>query len=506
MADFYQTGLLATFHRLGALESGAPRKRPGRVQPAPAARPRPADDAQGARFAGPATASWPTSRRSAYLNEIVVTLGPDRRSGPFRPGPEALLRPAADAQDRLGLRAALPRALSAPRGERPFGRRGRQGPVGLDGLRLHPGPRGEQGHRPSRLRHRQPLPGAASARLFYPVASPHIDYAFCKGYYARVTDRMHGRVTRLFVTPLVRSLIKLFGYLPFLVYLDSFRYALAGEFSMITDLARINRIPSDWGLEVETLAEVYRNYSLRRICQAEICETYEHKHQPLSAEDPRTGLMKMAVDIAKSVFRNLAVESIVLSESALRTLVINYQRTAKDAVKRYSDDADFNGLAFDYHLETVIVEAFTRAIQIAGQGIHGRPALFPAHPELEPGHLGHPRFPGQAAVGRRRGQREDPLAGLPAPRPGRRGVSSEVLEVVRPGFLVLLEPLLQEVLARSLPPRPKAKARPRTAPPNAIVNAATIVCRPMPSCSKAMTKANSRTAPLTPRLIWPGEP
>ncbi|MCK7478417.1 MAG: hypothetical protein M0C28_14215 [Candidatus Moduliflexus flocculans] len=40
------------------------------------------------------------------------------------------------------------------------------------------------------------------ARLFYPVASPHIDYAFCKGYYARVTDRMHGRVTRLFVTPL----------------------------------------------------------------------------------------------------------------------------------------------------------------------------------------------------------------------------------------------------------------------------------------------------------------
>ena len=199
------------------------------------------------------------------------------------------------------------------------------------------------------------------------MASPHIDYAFCKGYYARVTDRMHGRVTRLFVTPLVRSLIKLFGYLPFLVYLDSFRYALSGEFSMITDLARINRIPSDWGLEVETLAEVYRNYSLRRVCQAEICETYEHKHQLLSAEDPRTGLMKMAVDIGKSVFRNLAVESIVLSESALRTLVVNYQRTAKDAVKSYRDDADINGLAFDYHLETIIVEAFTRAIQIAGK-------------------------------------------------------------------------------------------------------------------------------------------
>ncbi|OGD14820.1 MAG: glycosyl transferase, partial [Candidatus Aminicenantes bacterium RBG_16_63_14] len=217
-------------------------------------------------------------------------------------------------------------------------------------------------------------------RLFYPVASPYIDYAFCKGYYARVTDRMHGRVTRLFVTPLVRSLIKLFGYLPFLVYLDSFRYALAGEFSMISELARINRIPGDWGLEVETLAEVYRNYSLRRICQAEICETYEHKHQPLSAEDPQTGLMKMAVDIAKSVFRNLAVESIILSDSALRTLIINYQRTAKDAIKRYSDDAAFNGLSFDYHLETVIVEAFTRAIQIAGKEFMESPLYSPLIP------------------------------------------------------------------------------------------------------------------------------
>lgn len=217
-------------------------------------------------------------------------------------------------------------------------------------------------------------------RLFYPIASPHIDYAFCKGYYARVTDRMHGRATRLFVTPLVRSLIKLFGHLPFLVYLDSFRYALAGEFSMVSELALINRIPSDWGLEVETLAEVYRNYSLRRICQAELCETYEHKHQPLSAEDPKTGLMKMSIDIAKSIFRNLAIESVILSDSALRTLVVNYQRTAKDAIKRYGDDSEINGLVFDYHQETVMVEAFTRAIQMAGQEFMDKPLYSPLIP------------------------------------------------------------------------------------------------------------------------------
>jgi glucosyl-3-phosphoglycerate synthase len=217
-------------------------------------------------------------------------------------------------------------------------------------------------------------------RLCYPIASPNMDYEFCKGYYARVTDRMHGRVTRLFVTPIIRSLTKLLGPLPLLTYLDSFRYPLAGEFSMITDLARINRIPGDWGLEVETLAEVHRNCSHKRICQVELCETYEHKHQPLAANDPKTGLMKMSIDIAKAIFRNLAIEGAVLSQSLLNTLVITYLRTAQDTIKRYNDDAAINGLHFDRHQETIAVEAFTRAIQIAGKEFHDDPLYSPLIP------------------------------------------------------------------------------------------------------------------------------
>jgi len=217
-------------------------------------------------------------------------------------------------------------------------------------------------------------------RLCYTVASPNIDYVFCKGYYARVTERMHGRVTRLFVTPIIRSLEKLFGPLPLLVYLDSFRYPLAGEFSMSADLARINRIPADWGIEVETLAEVYRNCALKRICQVELCETYEHKHQPLSAENPKTGLMKMSIDIAKAIFRNLAIEGAALSESLLNTLVVNYLRTAQDTIKCYHDDAAINGLYFDRHQETAMVEAFTKAIQIAGQEFQENPLYSPLIP------------------------------------------------------------------------------------------------------------------------------
>jgi glucosyl-3-phosphoglycerate synthase len=378
MADFYQTGLLATFHRLGALNL---ERLEGELldfnehRPLALVLPTTPKELDSPALRG----ILANIKDIPYLNEIVVTLGRTEDPGHFAQVKELF---SILPQRHRVIWASGPRFLELYRllgandlsaGEDGKGRsawtaygyilaREESKVIGLHDCDI--------------VNHSREMVG----RLFYPVASPHIDYAFCKGYYARVTDRMHGRVTRLFVTPLVRSLIKLFGYLPFLVYLDSFRYALSGEFSMIADLARINRIPSDWGLEIETLAEVYRNYSLRRVCQAEICDTYEHKHQPLSAEDPRTGLMKMAVDIAKSVFRNLAIESIVLSESALRTLVVNYQRTAKDAVKSHRDDADFNGLAFDYHLETVMAEAFTRAIQIAGKEFMDDPLYSPLIP------------------------------------------------------------------------------------------------------------------------------
>jgi glucosyl-3-phosphoglycerate synthase len=217
-------------------------------------------------------------------------------------------------------------------------------------------------------------------RLCYAVASANIDYAFAKGYYARVTDRMHGRVTRLFVSPLIRSLEKLFGPLPLLVYLDSFRYPLAGEFSMSTDLARINRIPNDWGIEVETLAEVYRNCSIKRICQVELCESYEHKHQPVSADDPQKGLMKMSIDITKAVFRNLAIDGADMSQSLLNTLLVTYLRTAQDTIKRYHDDAAINGLIFDRHGESQMVEAFTNAIRIASQEFLENPLYSPLIP------------------------------------------------------------------------------------------------------------------------------
>ncbi|MGH7849105.1 MAG: glycosyl transferase [Thermodesulfobacteriota bacterium] len=205
------------------------------------------------------------------------------------------------------------------------------------------------------------------ARLCYPLANPNMDYEFCKGYYSRVTDRMYGRVTRLFISPVIRALKKIFGHLPFLVYLDGFRYPLAGEFSMKTDLVRVNRIPADWGLEVGSLAEVFRNVSLKRICQVDLADNYEHKHQRLSPDDQMGGLLKMCADISKSLFRTLSSEGVNFSESIFNTLLVTYLKIAQDTIKMYEDDAAINGLIFDRHAEALAVETFARGIRIASR-------------------------------------------------------------------------------------------------------------------------------------------
>ncbi|CAG1066466.1 glucosyl-3-phosphoglycerate synthase [uncultured bacterium] len=218
------------------------------------------------------------------------------------------------------------------------------------------------------------------ARLCYPVMNPNIDVVFCKGFYSRVTDRMHGRVTRLLITPLVRALQKLVGGHDFLSFLDDFRYPLSGEFCMITDLAWVNRIPWDWGLEVGVLSEVFRNYSAKRVCQVDITDNYEHKHQDLSPEDESRGLMKMCVDISKSIFRVLAAEGVVFSDNFFKSLEVGYLRLAEDTMVKYEADAAINGLVYDRHGEAKAVEAFIRAIHKGAAAVLENPMGTPLIP------------------------------------------------------------------------------------------------------------------------------
>ena len=205
------------------------------------------------------------------------------------------------------------------------------------------------------------------ARLVYPVVNPNLGFEFCKGFYARYADKMYGRVTRLMVTPLIRTLKVVLEPHPLLEYLDSFRYALAGEFSMNVDLARVNRIPNDWGLEVGVLAEVYRNTSVKRVCQSDLCEVYDHKHQTLDPQSAETGLLKMCIDIGKNLFRTLASEGVVITPSDLKTVLARYQKLAEDTIDRYNADAAINGLRYERHIEESVVGTFAKGIRIAGE-------------------------------------------------------------------------------------------------------------------------------------------
>lgn len=218
------------------------------------------------------------------------------------------------------------------------------------------------------------------ARLCYPVAHPSMGFDFCKGYYARHTDRLNGRVMRLLVTPLLRALKSILGTHPFLVYMDTFRYPLAGEVSMDLDLVRRTRVPYDWGLEVGMLAEVFRNSAPRAICQTELCENYDHKHQELSVRDAEKGLNKMAVDVTSSIFRRVASEGIKLDAGLFDTLLYAYTRQAEDTLRFYAADAAMNGFRFPRHEEETAVSTFARSIRLAARNHMEEPMFWPLIP------------------------------------------------------------------------------------------------------------------------------
>lgn len=206
------------------------------------------------------------------------------------------------------------------------------------------------------------------ARLLYPVADPSFNYKFCKGYYYRAANgNLNGRVTRLLITPLLKSLKKFFGPNDYLDYLDGFRYPLAGEFSMRADILKTIRIPSDWGLEVGILSEVRRNNSLTRICQVDIADSYDHKHQDVSYEDKNAGLSKMSIDISKAIFQKMAADGKIFSKGTFRSIKSTYYQFAQDMIEQYWADATINGLNIDRHKEEETVDLFARNIYYAGE-------------------------------------------------------------------------------------------------------------------------------------------
>jgi glucosyl-3-phosphoglycerate synthase len=219
------------------------------------------------------------------------------------------------------------------------------------------------------------------ARLVYPVANPKFNFDFCKGYYPRVSEnKVKGRVARLLVTPLLRALEKTIGFNEFISFVDSFRYPLAGEFSFRRRVLKDIRIPYDWGLEIGVLSEMFRNYAGNRLCQVDIADNYDHKHQDIFFNDNSKGLSKMSVDIIKVIIRKLASQGEPFSMSIFRSLKATYYREALDFVQIYKKDALMNAYDIDVHEEETAVELFAKNIMVAGQTFLDSPMESPNIP------------------------------------------------------------------------------------------------------------------------------
>jgi glucosyl-3-phosphoglycerate synthase len=208
-------------------------------------------------------------------------------------------------------------------------------------------------------------------RLIEPTANPDNDLEFSKGYYGRVSTEdleMKGRTTRIFVAPFVETLADLMRRVgdtrleDFFRYLRSFRYPLSGEFSFVTRLARSVNIANDWSLETATLADVYQRVSLRKVAQVDLARNYDHRHKPVYADPPSSGLQRMVIDITKFLLLHLRQNGQVLGDDFIEMLQHTYRQNAWYFIKKYAADAASNGLAFARHSEELTASYFARFI------------------------------------------------------------------------------------------------------------------------------------------------
>ena len=210
------------------------------------------------------------------------------------------------------------------------------------------------------------------SRMILPLLDESYGISYVKAFYSRLSlenNQLQGRATRLFVGPLLASLEQLVGNGPFLQYLQSFRYPLAGEFAFTKDLAMNLRIPCDWGLEIGLLSEVYRNVRTSKIAQVDL-GLFDHKHKTIGSSS-KEGLQKMCTEILSSVLRGLMEhQAETLTSTQLSTLEVLYKRVGEDRVKQFGLDSAVNKLPYDRHEEELSVQKFAKLLRPATQGYY----------------------------------------------------------------------------------------------------------------------------------------
>ena len=391
MSDFAQTGLITTLQRLNDTHlAKIERELAVLAHERPIALVLPC---HGADLEKPALAHIVAelSEGPHFLREVVVTMNGLDDAG-FARAQELFaalpMRRTLLWNDRKPMRSAVGTALRAVRGERSEAAgvsvapaapltaslRSSGGRHGVPSLpAASPQLTGKGGNVDAALRH---LTGAGEcaiiatqdcdvasfrrcdlARLCYAVAEPRLGFQFAKMYYPRVTDRLYGRVSRLFLAPLLHALLRVAGHQPLLDFLLSFRYPLSGEAAMTRETAAALRLAPGYGLEIGQLCEVFRHLDPRTVCQVDGGAGYDHRHQPAT-----TALAAMAAEIAAELFRQCATEGLPADAAFRAAIATAYRREAGLALHRSARLALINDLPFDETAEREMVATFARQL------------------------------------------------------------------------------------------------------------------------------------------------
>lgn len=189
-------------------------------------------------------------------------------------------------------------------------------------------------------------------RLCWPLEH---GFTFSKGYYARIEDnRLYGRLFRLFIVPLLRALRSQHDH-EVIHYLESFRYALAGEIGMTRSIAGRVRSEPTWGFEMGMLGEMFHLAGEDRVAQVDL-GIHEHDHRAVGGPG---GLAMMSRVVSDAVMRLLADHEIQPDIPSLRTA---YRCEASSICLQYGADAAFNGLDYDLDAELAQIDSYSKAI------------------------------------------------------------------------------------------------------------------------------------------------
>jgi glucosyl-3-phosphoglycerate synthase len=206
-------------------------------------------------------------------------------------------------------------------------------------------------------------------RLCAPLVREELGYAFAKSYYARVSNRLYGRVVRLLLWPMIGALIEVTEGHALPAFLNSFRYPLSGEFALTAELAGALRLPGDWGLETGLLCEVHRLCGREGICQVDVGFHHDHKHRPLGGGDVEdsdggeaTGLAGMAGEIVRTLLWNLDTRGVAVTPAFVEALGARYAALGREHIRRHHHDAVMNGLAHSVEAESRTVALFASVI------------------------------------------------------------------------------------------------------------------------------------------------